>query len=286
MLSSSDVVVFLGSVKPFFESLRMTRKMLRDQKKILLCMGSKWRWGRNQLIEQADKWLRNYKIVLGGADMFLPLDLEHPETHEQRHFDAVDEDEVAYLPVVRSFEEIESKFGLCKQDQAALEAFAVPKQQVIFTHVPTSETNKGSVHFYRAITRAQQACRNLIFTSVRQQTWFATLSILSKTDVLMDQAPPFPTAYGALSVEAAIFRIPSFSQVDPDCRKFIKRHTGLDTPYIVFEDDEDLFKKTVIMARQPETRRMFGDLNYEYCKQLHDEKPVVDRFMKIVEDMA
>jgi len=30
---------------------------------------------------------------------------------------------------------------------------------------------------------------------------------------------------------------------------------------------------------------MFGNLNYKYCKALHDEKPVVERFWQIVEEM-
>lgn len=285
MLQNSDVIVFLGAVKPFFESLKLSKNMIKDQKKILLCMGSEWRLGRDQLIEQADKWFRDYKIVLGGADMFLPLDLEHPETHEKKHFDAVDEKEVAYLPVVRSFEEIEARYGINKQDSVALESFGVPRQKIVFTHAPTSESNKGSIHFYRAITRAQQACRNVVFTSVRQQTWHGTLGVLSRTDVLFDQAPPFPTAYGALSVEAGIFRVPSFSQVDPECRAFIERHTGLKTPYIVFAEEEDLFKKTVLMAKDSKLRKHYGNLNYDYCKQLHDEKPVVNRFFDIVGHM-
>jgi len=280
MVYNSDVIVFLGAMQPFFEALRLRKNMLREKKKMLLCMGSEWRWGRDQLIKQADRLLQNYKIMLGGADMFLPMD-----TPDGKHFDVVDEDKVAYLPVVRSFDEIQERFGVSKQDQVALETFAVPKKRVVFTHAPTSEVNKGSHIFYRAATRAQQRCPSMTFTTVRQLPWVSTLNVLAHSDVLYDQAPPFPTAYGALSVEAAIFRLPSFSQVAPECRAFIKRHTGLDTPYITFSDDEDLFRKTVALATDVKIRRMFGDMNYAYCKQLHDEKPVVDRFMRIVEAM-
>jgi hypothetical protein len=286
MVYNSDLIVFLGAVKPYFEALQLKRKLLKDKKKILLCMGSEWRLGRDELITQADKILRDYKVVLGGADLFLPLDIPDKNTGEiLKHFDPVDEDEVAYLPVVRSFDELGERFGLNKTDRVALESFVVPKKKVIFMHAPTSELNKGSHLFYRAITRAQQACKDLIFSTVRQQSWATTLTVLARSDVLLDQAPPFPTAYGALSVEAAIFRVPSFSQVAPECRGFIKRHTGLDTPYIVFTDEEDLFRKTVIIATDEKLRRHYGQLNYDYCRQLHDEKPVVDRFMRIVEAM-
>jgi len=103
--------------------------------------------------------------------------------------------------------------------------------------------------------------------------------------VLLDQAPPFPTAYGALSVEAAIFRLPSFSQVAPECRDFIYKHTGLKTPYITFTSEDDLFRKVVGLASDVKLRRELGQLNYDFCRQVHDEKPVVDRFMRIVEKM-
>jgi hypothetical protein len=285
MVYNSDVVVFLGAMEPFYEALKLQKKNMKDKKKILLCMGSEWRLGRDQLVKQADKLLENYKVALGGADMFLPVDFTHPETGKPVHFDAADEGEIEYLPVVRSFDEIQEQYGLCKADEVALENFNVPKRKVIFTHAPTSEWSKGSHIFYRAATRAQQSCPNMVFTTVRQQTWIATLGILSRSDVLFDQAPPFPTAYGALSVEAGIFRLPSFSQVAPECREFIKRHTGLKTPFIVFSDEEDLYRKVVMVASDEKLRREFGELNYQYCRQLHDEKPVVDRFMKIVDEL-
>jgi hypothetical protein len=285
MIYGSDVVMFLGAMQPFYDAMRLQKGKMRDKKKILLCMGSEWRHGRDELKEQADKLLGDYKVVLGGADMFLPFDTINPETKEPKHFDAVDEGEVAYLPVVRSMDEIEEKFGISKPDKVALESFAVPKKRVVFTHAPTSETNKGSHLFYKAVTRAQQAVKDLTFTTVRQQTWISTLGVLSKSDVLLDQAPPFATAYGALSVEAGIFRLPSFSQVDPACRDFILKHTGLKTPYIVFSDEEDLYNKTVSIATDAKLRGELGEMNYQYCKQLHDEKPVVQRFLDIVEKM-
>ena len=284
MLYGSDVIVFLGAIHPFYEAFNLRKKRLKDKKKILLCMGSEWRLGRDQLVKQADRWLQNYKIALGGADMFLPLEFQTPKG-EKRCFPAADEDEIAYLPVVRSFEDIEANYGLNKPDEVAIETFGLPRKRVVFVHAPTSEANKGSQLFYKAATHAQQTVAQMVFTTVKQQPWVTTLRILSQADVLYDQAPPFPTAYGALSVEAGIFRLPSFSQVSVECRDFIKRHTGLDTPYIVFTSEQDLYDKTVALATDEKLRRHFGQLNYDYCRQVHDEKPVVDRLMGILGEM-
>lgn len=278
----ADVVVFLGALKPFFDQFKLRKSKMKGQKKILLCMGSEWRWGRNQLIAQAKHYLGKYKIVLGGADMFIPVSWEHEG--ETRSFDAVDEKEVAYLPVVRSFKDI-TNLCLCNQDKQALSAFTTPKQKVVFTHAPTSEVNKGSELFYRVATRAMQIAPKMAFQTIQQRPWVTTLSRLGKSDVLYDQAPPFPTAYGALSVEAAIFHLPSFSQIDPWCKDFIKRQTGLDTPFITFKDEDDLYEKTVTLALSEQHRRVLGDMNYEFCKAVHDEEPVVERFIKIVDAM-
>jgi len=59
----------------------------------------------------------------------------------------------------------------------------------------------------------------------------------------------------------------------------------LNTPYITFKDSDELTEKSIALAKEPELRKIFGDANYEYCRQLHDEKPVVDRFLKIVEEI-
>jgi len=278
----ADVVVFLGAMRPFYDSFRLSRKALKDKKKILLCMGSEWRWGRDQLIKQADNLLGEYKIVLGGADMFISVPVPQPDG-STRLSEPVGDD-VEYLPVVRSFKDI-TRLCLCGQDKHALETFTVPKTRVVFTHAPTSETNKGSELFYRVVTRALQAAPHMTFQSIRSRPWVTTLNMLSKSAVLLDQAPPFPTAYGALSVEAGIFRVPSISRVAPECAEFIKRKTGLDTPHISFRDEEDLFEKMVTLATSEKHRKLFGDLNYDYCKALHDEAPVVERFLKIVEAM-
>ena len=285
ILYESDVVMFLGAMQPFFEAFKLQKKKMKDTKKILLCMGSEWRWGREKLVKQADHYLRDYKVVLGGADMFLPLNFEDPQTGLPKSFPAVDESLVGYLPVVRSFDEIIERYSLTKKDDAALQSFAKPRQKVIFVHAPTSEIAKGSHIFYRAATHAQQACKQMVFTTIRQVPWVSTLGVLARSDVLFDQAPPFPSAYGALSVEASIFKLPSFSQVDPACREFIMRQTGLKTPCIIFSDEADLFRKVVTLADSKKLREEFGEASYEYGRALHDEKPVVDRFLKIVEDM-
>lgn len=285
MVNRSDVVVFLDAVKPLCEALRLTKKVLKDKKKILLQMGSLWRLARDDVVKEADRYLGrdSYRIALGDPALFLPLDVQNPNTGEEKHFDASDDTMIDWLPPVRGFDEIEQMFGISKPDQAAVEEFGVPRKRVIFVHAPTSETNKGSQIFYKAATEALQACPNMVFTTVKQLPWATTLSTIAKCDVLYDQAPPFRTTYGALSVEAAIFRLPSFSQVDPECRDFFLKHTGMKPPHIAFADPEDLLSKTIMIASDEKLRRSFGNANYDFCRQVHDEKPVVTRLLNIID---
>ena len=50
MLYKADVVVFLGSFRPLFDGLKLSRRRLRDKKKLLLFMGSEWRGGRKGIL--------------------------------------------------------------------------------------------------------------------------------------------------------------------------------------------------------------------------------------------
>ena len=285
MIYKADTLVFLGAMKPIFDFLKLQKKLLKTKKKLLLCMGSEWRYGRIDLLKQADRLLKNYKVVLGGADMFLPITVRHPETGIETDFPMVEDSEADYLPVVRSMDEISGTYSLCNQDQNALDTFDVQKEKIVFTHAPTSEITKGSTTFYRVITQAQQAIKKMVFKTIKMQTWATTLRGLSVSDVLLDQAPPFPTAYGALSVEAGIFRVPSFSRVSVEAQQWIKQKTGLNTPYITFGDEAELLERVLRISTDDKMRQEFGKMNYEYCKALHDEKPVVDKFFKILESM-
>ena len=275
MVHKADVIVFLGYMKPFFEGLRLSKQRLKDKKKLLMCMGSEWRFGRKQLIQEADKLLGKYQILLGGSGMFL----EYPEG------DPIPEG-VKFLPPIRSFSEIGRRFGLCNQDEAALESFSVPKKKVVFCHAPTSDMKKGSETFYRVITRAMQILPDVSFLTIRNQPWYSCLNAIARSDVLFDQDPPFPVGYGGITIEASIFRLPVVTKIDPRCVAWLKRETGLDPPFVKFDGEEDLLEKVCQLAVNPKLRRLLGDLTYRFCKQLHDEKPVVERFFKIVDEMG
>lgn len=277
MIYKADALVFLGAFKPLITGLKLAKRKLRDKKKLLLFMGSEWRYGRKELLEQADTMLkRNYRIAVGGSGMFMP--------GEDKDKTPCPSD-VTFLPPTRGFKEIKRLYSLCNQDRKAVETFGTPRQRVVFMHAPTSEERKGSETFYRAVTKAMQIVPTLTSSTIRGQPWANCLRAIATSDVLFDQNPPFPAGYGAISIEAAIFKLPVISRVNPDCIKWLMETQGLKVPIIGWKDDDDLLKKVWHLATQPELRKTYGDAMYKFCKQLHDEKPVVDRLLKIFEEM-
>lgn len=280
MICNADVVVMLGAFKPLFEGLKLKTAKMKDQKKLLLFMGSEWRYGKKELMKQAKQLIKShYDIAIGGPGMYASGKGEDGLTIDPTP------DFVKYLPFTRGFSEIRSKYSMCGQDHRAVEAFGIPRKRVVFMHAPTSELRKGSETFYRAVTKAMQMVPTMTFSSVRGQPWVSCLKALASADVLLDQDPPFPEAYGAISVEASIFKMPVVTRIDPDAATKLKELTGWDHPFIQWKDDDDLLEKIYKLGTDPKLRRYLGQKAYDFAKAIHDEKPVVDRFMKIVDEI-
>jgi len=267
MVYNSDVIVFHTVVLPYLEGLGIDHERLKGKKLLVYFHGTEFRQIGDQLIEQAQMLLGNPQFLVSTPDMM-----------------ALQKD-VKWLPVCRSFSEISRRYGLCNQDRKALDAFVVPKGKVVFTHAPTSEEKKGSAMFYRAITKVIKELSYVSFLTIRNQPWFECLQHLRNVDVLFDCNPPFPFAYGAVSVEASIFKSAIVTKIDNDTIRRIKELTGLKSPFITFSDEADLTNKAFRLAEDPELRRIFGGMAYKYCKAVHDEKPVAKRFMNILESM-
>jgi len=268
----ADVILFHSIVKPFFEGLELDAAKIRGKKNILLFHGTDFRQSGQDIMKEADELVENYKVVVTTPDLLLTA----PKGAE-------------WLPVCRSFSEITSQFGICNQDQAALKSFETPRAKVVFTHAPTDEFKKGSISFYRVITKMIKLLPYVSFLTIRRQPWVQVLRQLPTVDVLFDQDWPKEIApdgpYGCISIEASIFHKPVITSLTQKVIDLIKTETGLDSPFITFKDEDDLLGKAYRLAEDEELRHTFGELTYNYCKAVHDEKPVVDKFMRIIGEM-
>jgi len=278
ILYQADCIVFLSAFMPLMKGFRLSRKKLKDVKKLMWYTGSEWRYDRARLMEQIEDKIRyNYDIAVATPGMMLPGE---------------DDDNtpcpswVKFLPWTRSFEELHQLYGICNQDQNALRQFTIPKERVIFIHAPTSEANKGSQTFYRAMTQCMQLVPTLTFSSVRGQPWANCLRAIAASNLLFDQDPPFPEAYGAITVEASIFKLPVISRMAPECIAWYRDKMDLQCPIIQWRNDAELVERMYHLATNKEIRDTFGERTYQFCKALHDEQPVVERFLSIVEGIG
>lgn len=268
IVMKADVVLFHSVVKPFFKALNLKPKDLDGKKKIVYFLGSELRNLGTQLTDQAKEYLNTYQGLVDIPDLFFYT-----------------KEKVKWLPSCRSFSEISNMYAKCNQDSKALKAFEVPRKKVIFCHAPSDEYKKGTATFSRVITEIMKLLPQVNYLPVRNQTWAACLQALSGSDVVFDSDPPFEYSYGMISVEASIFKIPVVTKISNRVIQKIYDETGLKSPFITFTNEDDLFEKAYLLGRDAEKRRMFGDLVYKYCKALHDEKPVSDKFLKIIGEM-
>jgi len=262
----ADVILFHSAVKPYFQAFALSPKKLENKKKYLYFHGSEARFLGKEIIAQADEYLKEYTILVSTPDLLLGCPKK-----------------AKWLPVTRSFDEI-SKIGLNKRDKKALKAFKQPRQKVIFCHAPSDEIKKGSKTFYEAVTRVMRELPHVVFTTIRNQPWQSCLKIISETDVYLDQDPPFAGSYGIVSVEASVFKVPSICKMQAPVIDVIKKETGLNNPFITFDNVDRLIAELYLLANDSELRRNFGQNLHDYARQVHDEKPVVSKFLELMEE--
>lgn len=267
MIEKADVVIFHTAIRPYLSAFGLNKQRLKNKKLFLYFHGSELRFYGKEILAQADEMLETYTILVSTPDLLLHC----PKPAK-------------WLPVARSFTEIRQRWSLCKQDREALKSFAEPKVKVVFAHAPSDETKKGSETFYRVVTRVMQELPHVAFMTIRNQPWYACLRLLSSADVYMDQDPPFLGSYGMTSVEASVWNMPLISRMSSEVVEIIKKETGLNSPFITWRDEDDLTAKVFLLAQDEKLRRKFGAEAYNYCRQVHDEAPVVSRFTRILEE--
>jgi len=278
MIYKADVVIYHTVIQPYFDGLQLDPAKLRDKKNILFFHGTEIRGQGTELnpfgaglLKEADELLGegNYQILVSTPDLLYHT----PEGAK-------------WLPTVRSFTEIRQQYALCNQDTRALETFIPSKKKVVFAHAPTHERKKGSSLFYRVMTQLIKTMPQVHFLTIRHQPWSRVLQLFRSIDVIFDKNPPVEdTSYGNIAVEASVFKIPTVTKLTPKMIKLLKQETGLDSPFVTFDDEVDLTSRVLRLAQDHKLRRMLGNVAYKYCKAVHDEKPVVERFFKILEEM-
>jgi hypothetical protein len=263
----ADVVVFHQAVQPFLTAIGINPKKLK--KKLVYFHGSECRAMGRQILEQAQDLLGDVGFLVSTPDLLEIV----PEAE--------------WMPVCRSFGEIQSKYAYSKRDQAALESFSEPKRKVILTQASTKIEAKGTPTFYRAITEVVKDASWVEYQPIQNMPWDACLRMIAQSNVMFDSA--LTGSYGMVSVEASIFRLPSFCRISPNVADLMEKESGCGQPFIQWPDEDGLRTQIFMLCdptHGPGIRDRFGGLSYKYCKAMHDDMPIVKRFERIVRDLA
>jgi len=261
MLYKAEVVHFHIHVKPLFVTLRLDPKRFRNKKVLVYYHGT---------------MLRNYTEELRAeVEEFIPDCITTVSTPDLLKYvkDSV------WLPVCRSFTEISEKYGQNSKDLKALRSFG-GKKAVVFGHPTTSVGKKGSKLFFGVLTKVIRGNVGVRGSMIINSSWDACLRKMSGFSVLLGEARLGVTQL--TQVEAAVFKIPVVSLLTQETAGLYKKLVGEVPPVVTWKDESDLQEKLYMLAERPDVRHLLGQDIHDYLVKLHDEQPVVDRYLEIL----
>lgn len=265
LIEKSDVVIFHTTIQPFFSALEMTPELLKDKKKLLYFHGSDLRNYGPDILKQADKYLMDYEVLVSTPDLLRNV----PDGH--------------WMPVCRSFSEISKQFMPSKRDKTAFNAFGSPRTRLVLSHAPTSTDKKGTSVFNRCITRVLEVYEHARYVDIQNVPWDSCLRTMGQSDIFFDQCKL--GAYGMAAVEASIFKIPVFCLLDDGVLEIMELESEIKNPFIQWTSEDMLAERIISLLANKNVRKELGTRAYEYCKKMHDEKPIVQRLIKIINEM-
>jgi len=267
MIEQADVIVFHTAINPYISAFHLTKEVLAKKKKLLYFHGSDCRHYGTQIIAQADELFGKdaYKVLVSTPDLqsIVP--------------------EAVWMPVARSFSEMYKQYALCNQDTRALQSFGASVDKIVLAHAPTNPEVKGSQLFFKVITELITAYKNAEFLPIQNMSHDQAMRAIARSDIFFDQHKL--GAYGLAAVEASIFKEAIFVRLDAPVIEAMERESGLKNPFIQWIDEDQLRERAATLCEHPKLIRRFGTKTYEYCKKMHDELPVAQRFLKVVEAM-
>lgn len=265
IIQSADVLVFHTAILPYMSAFNLTAEGLTTKKCLLYFHGTDCRHYGKTIVKQAQEHLCDFEILVSTPDL-----LEYMP-------------EAVWMPVARSFTEIKDKYTLQPSDLKALKALKAEQIKVTVGHAPTNTERKGSDLFLKIITELIQADPLNEYQVIQNMSWDSCLRALSNVDIYFDQH--IVGAYGLASVEAAIFKAAVFCKLSSNVLDIMKAETGMCNPFIQWETEDELRERSFLLVKDAKSRERFGKIAFDYCKAVHDEQPVAERFIKIVEEM-
>ncbi len=266
LVEAADVVIFHSAVRPFFDAFSLDKEVMKTKRKFLYFHGSDCRNNGVAIMEDAREVMGNYEVLLSTPDLLERVPAGF------------------WLPVARDFDAISAKYGMADRDRNAMANWGAFKKKTVLAHAPTNVELKGSPVFYKIITELIDTVEDVDFLSIKDVPWDTCLRMLSQVNILYDQF--ILGGYGMISVEAAVFGVACFCNLAPRVCDVIEKESGLPQPFIQWNNEDELRTQSFMLAQEPELQRKFGALANQYCRKMHDDINVAERFMRILEKTA
>ena len=265
MIYKADVVHFSINVAPYFSAFDLKKRVMNKKKILVYYHGSVLRSMADVVVKGALECAPDHIVTVSTPDLFahLPMDLE-----------------AYWLPVIRDFEYIQTKYGFEEVETKAAAAFG--KRQFMVIGHPTSNVRKhGSKFFFACLTDIMRINRNTRSSIIINTPWDACMRKFSQFDVVLGNASKIGT-YGLTCVEAGIFKIPACTWLTEESYKLYEKLAGSPPPLITWHSLKDLFNKLQGLYNDPKMRVELGQQLHDWMRPIHDEKAVVAKYMQMI----
>jgi hypothetical protein len=266
IIDAADTIVFHTAIIPYVSAFQLSKETLKDKKCLLYFHGTDCRQYGKAIISQAREHLPNFDVLVSTPDLLENIP------------------EAAWMPVCRSFSEISERYQKkIKADLDAMDALNVTQSKVNLCHAPTNTARKGSDLFYKIITELVQSSPDIDYIPIQNMSWDSCLSEMSRAQIYYDQH--LIGAYGTSAVEASIFKAAVFCKLSTNVQDILKSQVGASAPFIQWETEQEIREASSALVQDKGLRDKIGEACYKFSKAVHDEKPVAERFIKLVEGL-
>jgi hypothetical protein len=148
-------------------------------------------------------------------------------------------------------------------------------------HAPTNRQVKSTQLLLDAVKRLQAEGFAVELDIIEHRPWAECLERKAKADIYFDQVQ---LGYGCNALEAWAMGIPVIAGASDDTLDEMERRFGHLPFYHATE--ETIYDALKELVEDPELRKRYGQIGYEYVRKYHDYPVVVEQLKRLYQQAA
>lgn len=265
MIYRADVLHFQIHVKPFFTSFGLDPAKINAKKTLVWYHGTLLRTKGEELTTEARELLPDHIVTLSTPDLFAHIPPD---------------DEAYWLPVPRPFKYLQDGYGFNAKERRIQKKFG-KRTIVTLGHPSSSIEKKGSKFFFAVLTDIMRFNKLLRSSIVINTPWDTCMRKYAEFDICLGAATGAGT-YGLACVEAAAFKTPAVTLLNPDTIKIYEGLVGEAPPIVTWHNMQDLFHKLQKLSVDTTLRKALGQELHDWMKPIHDEPDFAERYIELI----